>query len=369
MDRYKEAMKTGLIGIVFNTILFLLKLMLGWISGSVALVADAFNNLSDSLASLVTLLGYYFSSKPADAEHPFGHERSEYISGFVISIIMLFFGFEVAIESFKGLFNPNTVVITNMLVYALVFSVMVKFFMYLYYKAQAKKLDTNLLNAAAMDSLNDVLITSGILVGFAIDHYFSIQLDSWIGLGLSGLIIFTGIKMISGFISELLGERPDQELVDSIVKVLEKTHSIHGFHDLMIHIYGKNHRYAVVHVEVDERLSLIEAHHIIDDIEDNVLKECGIILDVHLDPLDISSPIIKEVVSVIKESLRRLDPRLTFHDVRFLDGILLFDVVKSEAIVVSNDDIYDMITSNLIKKSLDYSIDIQFDSLDLLSGK
>lgn len=369
MDRNSEGMKSGIVGIVCNTVLFLLKLIIGILSGSVSIIADAINNLSDSVSSILTFVGYYLSSKPADREHPYGHERFEYISGFLISFIMMILSFEIITNSINSIRSESGVEMSFGLFIALAFSILLKGWMFFYYRGKARSMDSDVLWANAADSRNDVLITSGILVGVLVNYFFDIKIDGYVGLGVAAIIIVSAIRMLRGFISELLGERPDESVIDSIVLVLKNTESIEGFHDLMIHTYGSKHRYAVVHVEVDERLSLIDAHDIIHSIEEDVFDATGIILDVHLDPMDIQSPEIKEAVRIIKYSLKELNPNLSFHDVRFQDGKLLFDIVKDQSIQYSNNQIYGIIVQRFKDRGLEYPIDVQFDALDLLKGK
>ena len=363
MSRNKEGMKSGIVGIVANTVLFISKIVIGLLSGSVSIIADAINNLSDSVSSILTFAGYYMSNKPADKEHPFGHERFEYISGFVISFIMLILSFEIILSSIESIKIHEFTKLNTVGLFVLVFSIVVKGMMYLYYRKQGKRINSEVLMANAQDSLNDVLITGSILFS----NLLGLKIDGYLGLLIAAIIIISALKMLSEFISELLGERPDQNLIDGIVAILKESKSIYGFHDLMIHAYGKNNVYSVVHVEVDERLSLIDAHDIIHEIEEAIFDKTGIIMDVHLDPLDIQSPEIKEIVKIIKETLKALDIRLKFHDVRILGDKILVDIVKNDGILVPEEDIYDIITDRLKEHNVPYVLEIHFDSLDLLS--
>lgn len=358
--------KAGIVGIVCNLILFTSKLVIGTLSHSFAILADAINNLSDSLSSIITIIGFKIAAKPADKEHPYGHERFEYISGFVISIIMLYLGVDIIKSSVKDILDPQPMQISKAMIAVLLFSIIVKAGMSVYYRKKAKEADSEVLVANAQDSRNDVLITGTILIGVFIQYFFNFRVDTYLGIMIAIFIIYSSIMMVREFMNELLGNRPDKETLAIIKAILCQNTKIEGYHDLMVHNYGKFHVYGVVHVEVDAKLSLIEAHDIIDAIEREIKEATRIDIVIHLDPLDMDSPEILRIQRVIKQYLVEFCEGCKFHDLRIINDVLIFDVVLSESLKHKPEQIKDEIIAYLRSEGISYELEITMDTDQLI---
>lgn len=360
--RKKEAANAGLVGFLVNLILFILKFVSGTLFNSVSLVSDAFNNLSDFLSSIITIVGFKVSQKPANKDYPFGYERFEYISGFMISIVMLYIGFETFKKGLSAILNPTTLLIEPIMIIVLIVSMGLKVYLFYYYKFKNKRIGSDVLKAVAQDSLIDVLISVSILLGFMLSQLLNINLDGYLGMLVSLFIIVSSLWMIRGFITDLLGKRPSESKIQIITDILDKQSKLVGYHDLLMHEYGDDTTYGSVHVEVDDRLSLIEAHKIVDEIEREISKTSGYALIVHIDPVDISTRQIKEIHQLLKQTLKSLDPQLTFHDLRLEDNVLGFDVVVSENCLFKDEKILDILEITFE----DYTLDVVFDHHSLI---
>ncbi|MBK2402252.1 MULTISPECIES: cation diffusion facilitator family transporter [Erysipelothrix] len=365
-NRNVIGIKAGIVGIICNLILFTLKLIVGTLSHSFAILADAINNLSDSLSSIITIVGFKIAAKPADKEHPYGHERFEYISGFVISIIMLYLGVDIIKSSVKDLLNPQPMQMSQAMIFVLVSSIIVKIAMALYYSKKAKEVDSDVLVASAKDSQNDVYITGSILLALIVQYYFKVRIDTYLGIIIALFIIYSSVMMLREFMNELLGSRPDGDTLQKVKEILCRNSNIEGYHDLMIHNYGKYHIYGVVHVEVNATLSLIEAHNIIDAIEREIKEETNIDLVIHLDPLDMDSPEILNIQQVIKHYLRDSCAGCTFHDLRIINNVLRFEIVLCDALKHEPDRIKHEITEYLREEGIPYELEITMDTDQLI---
>ncbi|WP_323611949.1 cation diffusion facilitator family transporter [Erysipelothrix enhydrae] len=365
-NRNVIGIKAGIVGIVCNLILFTLKLIIGTLSHSFAILADAINNLSDSLSSIITIVGFKIAAKPADKEHPYGHERFEYISGFVISIIMLYLGVDIIKSSVKDILNPMPMQMSMAMIFVLVFSIMMKLGMSFYYAKKAKAADSDVLVANAKDSQNDVFITGSILLSLFIQYYFDLRIDTYLGIIIAVFIIYSSITMLREFMNELLGSRPDTDTLLKVKQILCDNPKIEGYHDVMIYNYGKFHVYGVVHVEVDAKLSLIEAHNIIDVIEQKIKKETNIDLVIHLDPLDMDSPEILNIQRVIKKYLREACDGCKFHDLRIINHVLRFEIVLCDALKHEPERIKQEITEYLRSEGIKYDLEITMDTDQLI---
>lgn len=365
-ERNKLGMKAGAVGIIVNLALFIMKIIIGISSKSSAIVADAINNLSDFLSSTITVLGFRLSNLPADREHPFGHARFELISGFIISIIMLYLGIDTLRQSVVGFFNPKTVTITKSLFIILFLSIIFKIFLYFYYKKKYLETQSEVMIANAQDSVNDVLITTSILIGFFINLKFKINLDSVLGLIIAGVIIYSSIEMIRSFVHDLLGARPDESLIDGISAILESDNNIIGFHDLIIHNYGLDQYYATVHVEVDADLSLLAAHDIVDHLEYQIQKKYEMDMVIHLDPLDTNDPKLRMIKKDTKRLLKQIHPELEYHDLRLFHHKLIFDVVVPESVGMNDDELKSKIKAIFRENGYGYKLSITFDRNYLL---
>ena len=321
----------GVVGIVCNLLLFAGKLIAGLLSGSVAITADAVNNLSDASSSLVTLLGFKLAERPADEEHPYGHARLEYLSGLAVAALILVIGVELGKSSIEKIINPETVLFSWLTLAILIGSILVKLWMALFCYKLGKKIDSATLTATAMDSRNDVISTSAVLLGCLVGHFFGLQIDGYIGTLVALFIIWSGCGIAKETISPLLGKQADAELVKSISGLIMSHEKILGIHDLMVHDYGPGQCFASVHAEMDSRENPLDCHDIIDDIERDAVRELRVHLVIHYDPIVTDDEELNQMRALVSAELKQIDPQLTMHDFRMVRGPghtnLIFDLV------------------------------------------
>ncbi len=275
----------GILGIICNSLLFAMKLIAGIVTGSIAILSDAFNNLSDMGASLVSVLGAKISGRHADEDHPYGHGRAEYISALIVAFLILFVGQELFLTSFRKILNPTEISLHPTALLLLLLSVFVKLWMWSYNRFLGRAIDSEMLLAAARDSLNDVLATGAVLASSLLSPIAPFPLDGVMGLLVSCLILWSGGKVAWDTIHQLLGHRPTQELEEKITRAVLDNDRILGMHGLMVHDYGPGRIIASVHAEVPDTLSLVECHTLIDGIEKSILKDLNVDIVIHMDPV------------------------------------------------------------------------------------
>ncbi|MHC5551574.1 cation diffusion facilitator family transporter [Carnobacterium maltaromaticum] len=373
----KEALRpklgafAGRIGLLSNLVLFLAKFVIGLLSGSVSIMADAINNLSDTISSILTLVGFYISGKPADAEHPYGHERFEYISGMLVSILITFVGFQFLITSIERIRNPQSVTVTWLVLIILLVSIGIKIWQGLFYQKVAKKIDSDALVASAKDSLNDVFTTVTVLVSAMVEGLTGLKIDGCVGLAIAIYIIYSGYKMIMGFVNELMGMRPAEEEINQIKERLSAVDNIIGYHDLLIHNYGPNKTFASVHIEIDDTWNLRKAHEKTDLIEREFKKELGIELVCHVDPVSIHDQEQNRIHLLLKEIINGIDDTLKMHDLQIEKekneaGIMHFDIVIPKGFGLDDQELTQKIQLAVTRKIGDYQVQITFDHVYLL---
>ena len=333
----------GLVGIFCNLLLFVGKLAVGVLTGSVSITADAMNNLSDATSSVVTMLGFRLAERPADADHPFGHARYEYLSGLAVSALILIIGVELAKTSLDKVLHPADVILNWVTAAVLIGSILVKLWMSLFNAKLGKLIHSATLAATAADSRNDVITTSAVLLATVIEHFTSFRADGWMGLAVSLFILYSGIGLAKETISPLLGENADPELREKIVDNIRSCPKVLGFHDLMVHDYGPGQRFASIHVEMDRREDPMECHEIIDDLERECLKSHGVHLVIHYDPIITDDPELDRMHIRVEQLLHTYDIRLGVHDFRMVPGKghvnLIFDVVLPSDLRGKENDI------------------------------
>lgn len=275
----------GILGIICNSILFLLKLLAGITSGSIAVVSDAFNNLSDLGSSVVSVAGAKLSSRRPDSGHPYGHGRAEYVSALIVSFLIILFGLELLKSSAEKIFRPETLAVSPVTMGILVFSVLVKLWMWSYNRFMGKTIDSPILLAAARDSLNDVIATSAVVISTFLSPFVSFSLDGIMGLAVSCLVIWTGYGVARDTIDKLLGRKPEETLRQQLENRILSDPIVLGMHGLMVHDYGPGRTIASVHAEVPEDLTLVEVHSVIDKIEHQILNELNVDIVIHMDPV------------------------------------------------------------------------------------
>lgn len=341
----------GIIGILCNLLLFFTKLIAGLVFSSISVTADAVNNLSDALSSVIATVSFKLSNKPADEEHPYGHRRIEYVAGMLVSIIILFIGYELLRTSVDKIIHPSDTGFGAVVVAVLCFSVLVKFFMNRMYLFIAGKINSTVLKATAQDSINDVYSTAAVLVSAVVSKISGVNLDGYMGVLVSLFIMYSGVSLIKEMLNPLLGTMPDHELVKLIEQKILSYDGILGIHDLMVHNYGPDRTYASVHAEVDAKEDVLVSHDIIDNIERDFLQEQGIHLVIHLDPIvtdDENVTALREKVCAI---ISAVEPSLSFHDFRVVFGQthtnLIFDLVVPYSMKVSDKQLGERISSDV----------------------
>ena len=321
----------GAVGIVMNLILFSTKLILGIITSSIAITADAFNNLSDAASSIITILGFKLSSKPADKEHPFGHGRIEYLSGLIVSFMVMFVGLQFIKSSFDKIINPSAVTFEIVPFILIIVSIFIKLWLSYFNKYVGNTINSSALKASSLDALVDVIISSFIAISLIISKFTTIYIDGYLGVLISIFIIFSGYKMTKDTLSPLLGEAPSEELVKSIIDGVTSYEYISGAHDLIIHNYGPSRAMATIHAEVPQDISVVKLHEIIDRAEKELSEKLKIFLVIHMDPVNTND----EEVSYVKKEILRICCKLpqisSIHDFRIVGNgevkNILFDAV------------------------------------------
>jgi len=328
---------SGGVGIVCNLLLFLGKLLVGTLAGSVSITADAMNNLSDASSAIVTLLGFRLGRMPADEEHPYGHARFEYLSGLAVAVMIVVIGFELAKSSVQTIFAPAAVAFTPLTMAVLTASMLVKLWLAAFNRRLGKIIDSQTLLAASADSRNDVMATAAVLAAGLVESLFDIRVDGYMGLAVALFILWSGWNLAKETISPLLGENASPELRKRIQEyVLSQPHVL-GCHDLMVHDYGPGQRFASLHVEMDMREDPLYCHELIDDMERECLRKLNVHLVIHYDPVVTDDPELNARKDQVISILNRLDSRLTVHDFRMVKGTghtnLVFDVVLPRSLV------------------------------------
>lgn len=321
---------SGTVGILCNLLLAALKLAVGILSGSVSVTADALNNFSDAVSSVVTLIGFRLAERPADSEHPYGHARYEYLSGLAVAALIIVIGFELAKTAVEKIIHPVMVAVSLPMAIVLVGSVLVKLWMSCFNYKLGKHIGSAALRATAADSRNDVIATSAVLLAAVLEYVTKLPLDGYMGLGVAIFILYSGVTLAKDTISPLLGEQVSPELRKQIVTLVESNPYVLGYHDLMVHDYGPGQRFASLHVEMDEKENPILCHEIIDDIERECLEQHNIHLVIHYDPVVTGDAELEAMRTQVCQLLQEQDGRLTMHDFRMVKGSghsnLIFDV-------------------------------------------
>lgn len=321
----------SLYGIFLNLLLFAGKYFAGVISGSVAITADAFNNLSDAGSSVVTLLGFRLAGKKPDAGHPFGHGRLEYVSGLIVAGLILLMGAELAKSSVDKILHPEAVTFSWLAAGILLASIGVKLYMYLYNRAVGKKIKSAAMSATAADSLSDTAATSAVLLAMVIGKLTDVQLDGWVGLVVALFILWSAVQAARDTISPLLGQAPDPMLVKEIESLVMAHDTVVGIHDLVVHDYGPGRCIISLHAEVPADEQVLELHDVIDNIEEELAQKLHCEAVIHMDPVVVGDPTVTALHQQVAALVKTIDPRITIHDFRMVPGQthtnLIFDAV------------------------------------------
>ena len=342
---------SGIVGILNNLFLFVIKFLIGTIVHSVSIQADGVNNLTDAGSNIISILSFHLSNKPADKDHPFGHERTETIASLFVGILILVLGFETAKESISKVIHPGSIDFRIASVIILLISIMVKFWMYAYNKKLSKTYDSSLLEATALDSISDVCGTTAVLVSTLLSPVLHFNLDGYMGIVVSGIILYGAYGLLRDMINSLIGEAPDPELVHNIVDMIMAHPVILGVHDLMLHNYGPNKIFASAHVEVDSSKDIFETHDHIDNIEREVKENMNIDLVLHMDPVKVNDPETELYRAKVVEAIHQIDPKWGFHDFRIVSGPthvnLVFDLVIPFEEKYTQEEIEEMLLKHI----------------------
>lgn len=342
---------SGIVGIFSNLFLFVIKFVIGTIVHSVSIQADGVNNLTDAGSNIISILSFHLANKPADKDHPFGHERTETIASLFVGILILVLGFETAKESISKVIHPGSIDFRIASVIILLISIIVKFWMYAYNKKLSKTYDSSLLEATALDSISDVCGTTAVLVSTLLSPILHFNLDGYMGIVVSGIILYGAYGLLRDMINSLIGEAPDPELVHNIVDRIMAHPAILGVHDMMLHNYGPNKIFASAHVEVDSSKDIFETHDHIDNIEREVKENMNIDLVLHMDPVKVNDPETELYRAKVVEAIHQIDPKWGFHDFRIVSGPthvnLVFDLVIPFEEKYSQEEIEDMLLKHI----------------------
>ena len=333
--RTRYGMLASVVGIFCNVLLFSVKLAIGLILSSLAVTADAFNNLSDAASSIISFVGVKMAVKPADAEHPFGHGRIEYIAALIVSFLVIEVGFTFFKSSISKIMHPEEITFDPVPFIILILSILVKLWMAFFNNKLGKRIDSKVMLATAADSLGDVITTSATVISIVICHFTSINVDAIAGLIVSGIVIWSGVSIAKDTLEPLIGQRVPSELYQKITDMVESYEGIVGAHDLIVHNYGPNRSMATIHAEVPNDVSIEASHEIIDRIERDAKKELNILLVIHMDPVEMRDEEVLELRDKTSHIVHALDPELHFHDFRVLkeneQKNLIFDLVVPDS--------------------------------------
>ena len=329
--RGKYAMLSSITGIVINVLLSVFKIVIGALANSMSIISDGLNNVSDAGSSIVTMIGFKMSQKKVDADHPWGHGRMEYITGFFVDILIILVGFELLQSSIDKIIHPELPSISNVTIILLVVAIIAKLWLFLFYKKIAKTINSAAIKGNAYDSISDSISTLAVLISAFVAKFAEISIDGYVSLLVSIFILITGIRAIKEIIDLLLGQKPDAEFVKGIEEFAKKYDTIVGIHDIMVHDYGPGRKIVSFHAEVPADSDILKAHDVIDQMEQDILNEFGCITTIHMDPIVVDDEEINAMKKYTEEVVKSINEEFSIHDFRMTDGgeriNLIFDLV------------------------------------------
>ena len=337
----------GAVGIITNFLLFLMKIIVGTVFHSVSVTADAVNNLTDSGSSVVTLIGFKMAGKPADEKHPFGHARSEYLSGVIVSFIVIFLGLQLGMSSIEKIITPEENALTPVALIVLVVSILAKLWQCLFYRKVGRMIKSESVEATSKDSRNDVIATSVVLLGAVITMLTGVNLDGYMGAAVALFIVFSGVQLTISTADPLLGQAPEGELVQTITEKMLSYPGIIGMHDLAVHNYGVGRCFASAHCEVDAKNDILVSHDLIDNIERDFSRDLGIHMVIHLDPVIVGDARTDALHRKVQSLVTALYPTVTIHDFRVIWGVTHSNIVFDAAVPFAVKDSDAVITQKL----------------------
>ena len=352
--RVRYGTLSGLVGIAINIILSVSKMIFGAITKSISIIADGANNTFDAISSIINLVGFKISGKPADDEHPFGHGRIEYVSALTLSFFILIMGVELIKTSIDKFRNPETVIFSVPAVIVLIISILAKLWLAIFNRNVGKRINSVAVNAIVTDSLGDIAATTCSLIALISSKFTDLPIDAVMGIVVALVIIYAGIDIIKGTIGPLLGEPPEQEIVDRLEKLVMSYDGVVGIHDLVLHCYGHSKIYGSLHAEVPADIDILHSHDTIDLIERQVKEQLGIEISIHMDPI-INDERTHELKSEVNRIVKEICPEASIHDFRIVDGPthtnLIFDALLPRKSPLTEQEFKDLITSKI--KELD----------------
>lgn len=355
----------GAVGIVTNFLLFLMKIIVGTVFHSVSVTADAVNNLTDSGSSVVTLIGFKMASKPADEKHPFGHARIEYLSGVIVSFIVIFLGLQLGMSSIEKILTPEENALTPVALVVLVISILAKLWQCLFYRKVGRMIKSESVEATSKDSRNDVIATSVVLLGAVITMLTGVNLDGYMGAAVALFIVFSGVQLTISTADPLLGQAPEGELVQTITEKMLSYPGIIGMHDLAVHNYGVGRCFASAHCEVDAKNDILVSHDLIDNIERDFSRDLGIHMVIHLDPVIVGDARTDALHRKVQSLVIALYPTVTIHDFRVIWGVthsnIVFDAAVPFAVKDSDAVITQKVETEIQKLDPDYRTVVTID--------
>lgn len=350
-ERQAYGILCGAVGIILNVLLFAGKFVAGTVSNSIAIVADAFNNLSDAGSSVITLIGFKLAGQKPDTEHPFGHGRIEYISGLGVSVVILLMAYELIRDSISKIIHPEVTGCSVATVIILIASIGVKGYMAFYNNKIGKKIDSAAMRATAMDSMGDMIATLVVLISTLAGYFTGIQIDGYCGVLVGLFILYAGIGAIKETIGPLLGQRPDKEFVDKIYEIVLGNEEVCGIHDLVVHDYGPGRQMISLHAEVSAEADILEIHDVIDNIEHDLKSALGCIATIHMDPIVTSDENVTKIKQEIVAIVRLIDKELSIHDFRMVVGNthtnLIFDIVVPCKFRLTDDELREQLNTGV----------------------
>lgn len=357
----------GVVGILSNALLCVLKILVGVISGSIAIIADGINNLADASSSVITLVGFKLSSMPEDEEHPYGHARIEYISGMIVSVLVVVIGVELVKSSIGKIMHPEPLDFSISIIIVLLLAIVIKIAQAMFNVSIGKRINSVALLATGADSRNDVISTSVVLISVIIGKLSGLQIDGYMGLIVAAFIIWSGIGLVKETMSPLLGEAPDPEMVNMIHNMALEFPGVLGLHDLVVHNYGPGKTFASLHVEVDADGDLMESHDMIDNIEKTLGQKLNIMLVCHMDPINTKDPLVAEMRDLATETAKSIEGVDNVHDLRIVPGPthtnIIFDVVVDFDCPYTDEEIRTKFNAMAKEVNQNYFVVINIDKL------
>jgi len=342
----------SIVGMLCNLVLFAGKLFVGLLSGSIAVVTDSFNNLSDAATCFINLFGFFLSGKPADRDHPFGHGRIEYITGLTMSFLIILIGFQFLKTSVERIINPSPITFTPIVLGILLGSLVVKGWMFFFYRKIGKTIHAQTIIASSVDSISDIGTTSVTLISLVISAFFHVAIDGYVGAGVSLIVLYAGYNVAKDALSPLLGGEPDPVVVSKLIAVLTSDPNVLGVHDVIVHDYGPGRMIASAHVEVSASQNFMDIHDTVDLLEKRISDEFHIPITIHMDPIDTDNQTTKELKEAVNRIVKSISDQLSIHDFRMVSGKthtnLIFDVNVPFEIGISNDEIEKKINDELV---------------------